>query len=190
MLKRALVLLMIVLGIAALAWKGFLYRHHLRFVPEEMGVWRIIYVAEEAWGFGPGGNETGIIVYDMPEATYDALQAGGIKWLQNLSSNNWSGWQGRYDEWHSTPVPETETWADPARCSTGLSDFYSITQHPTCPSIAAYMAKYGFWIPLDAEIELLANEAVFSSGAYFSHGRIGMLIVIPEKRRLIYAYNG
>ncbi len=48
MLKRALVLLMIVLGIAALAWKGFLYRHHLRFVPEEMGVWRIIYVAEEA----------------------------------------------------------------------------------------------------------------------------------------------
>ncbi len=126
----------------------------------------------------------------MPEATYEALQAGGIKWLQNLSSNSWSGWQGRYDEWHSTPLPETETWADPARCGTGLSDFYSITQHPTCPSIAAYMAKYGFWIPFDAEIELLANEAVFSSGAYFSHGRIGMLIVIPEKRRLIYAYNG
>ncbi|WP_158503210.1 hypothetical protein [Shimia thalassica] len=106
-------MLMIVLGIAALAWKGFLYRHHLRFVPEEMGVWRIIYVAEEAWGFGPGGNETGIIVYDMPEATYEALQAGGIKWLQNLSSNSWSGWQGRYDEWHSTPVPETETLGRP-----------------------------------------------------------------------------
>lgn len=190
MLKRTLALLMIVLGIAALAWKGFLYRHHLRFVPEEMGVWRVIYVAEEAWGFGPGGNEIGIIVYDMPETTYDALQTGGIEWLQNLSSNSWSGSQGRYDEWHSTPVPETEVWANPEACDSGMSDFYSITQHPICPSIASYMAKYGYWIPFDAEIESLANEAVFSPGAYYSYGRIGILIVIPGKRRLIYVYNG
>jgi hypothetical protein len=126
----------------------------------------------------------------MPETTYDALQTGGIEWLQNLSSNSWSGSQGRYDEWHSTPVPETEVWASPEACDSGMSDFYSITQHPICPSIASYMAKYGYWIPFDAEIESLANEAVFSPGAYYSYGRIGILIVIPGKRRLIYVYNG
>lgn len=190
MLKRTLVLLLIVLVLPILVWKGFVYRHHLKHVPEEMGVWRVVYVAEDAWGFGPGAAETGIIVYDMPEATYDALQTGGIEWLQNLSPNSWSGRQGWYDEWHSTPVPETEFWTDPEACGSGLSDFYSITQHPVCPSIAHYMAKYGFGIPIDADVERLTNEAVFSSGAYYSYGRIGIFIVVPEKRRLIFVYSG
>lgn len=190
MLKRILVGAVLFLAIAILAWNAFLYRHHLRFVPEEMGVWRVRYVAEESWGFGPGGNETGIIVYDLPEATFASLQAHGIDWLRNLPPNSWSGWQGRYPEWRPTPVPATEFWANPENCAPDRSDFYAITHHPTCPSIALYMAKSGFWIPFDPEIEKLANDAVFSSGAYYAYGRIGILIVIPAERRLIYLYNG
>jgi hypothetical protein len=42
-----------------------------------MGVWNLLYVSEESWGFGPGGNETGIIVYEMPKAVTAALEKRG-----------------------------------------------------------------------------------------------------------------
>ena len=52
------------------------------------------------------------------------------------------------------------------------------------------MGKYGFNISFDGEVEKLVNQAVFSIGAYYAYGRIGMLIVIPEQSRIVYVYNG
>jgi hypothetical protein len=56
-----------------LAWKGLIYREHLRNVPEAMSVWWVRYVWEESDGFGPRGYHTGIFVYDMPEAVKTEL---------------------------------------------------------------------------------------------------------------------
>ncbi|WP_166416120.1 hypothetical protein [Cochlodiniinecator piscidefendens] len=190
MLKKLLVFIALAIGCAVLAWKVAIYQHHLRFVPDEMNVWWVRYVAEERWGFGPGGNETGIIVFDMPEATFAALQNEGMDWLEALPVSDEPSWQGQYQEWQSTPVSSSEPWADASRCGAGDSDFYSITHHPICPSIASYMANFGFWISFDEEVENLANDALFSSGAFYAYDRVGMLIVIPAKQRLIYVYNG
>jgi hypothetical protein len=174
-----------------LAWKAFVYHHHLRFVPEAMNVWWVRYVSEESWGFGPGGNETGIIVYDMPDRVRDALKDNELAWLESLSPPEWAGWQGRYEEWRTTPIPTTKfARADPAACPPKTSDRYLGFYPNGCPSISGYMGAYGFAIPFDREVEEMVNEALFSPGAYYAFGRIGILILIPSRERIVYVYNG
>lgn len=190
MLRKILLTVVGVTICGFLAWKAFLYQNHLRFVPEDMGVLWVRYVAEESWGFGPGGNETGIIVYDMPDKVREVLIEQGISWLNALPPNSWSGWQGRYRNWKSTPVPATEFWTNPEDCPPENSDRYLLNYPNGCPSISGYMGKYGFNISFDGEVEKLVNQAVFSIGAYYAYGRIGMLIVIPEQSRIVYVYNG
>lgn len=173
-----------------LAWKAVLYRHHLHFVPEEMGVWWVRYVAEKSWGFGPGGNETGIIVYDMPDKVREELTQNGISWLETLPPNSWKDWQGRYRDWKSTPIPDTILWANPKKCPPKNSDRYLLSYPNGCPSITGYMGNYGFYISFDREVEQLVNQAMFSPGAYYAFGRIGLLIIIPAQNRIVYVYNG
>lgn len=191
MRKRPFAVIAIILGIPILAWKGVVYGFHLHRVPQDMGVWQVRYVAEKEVGdlLFPGSRAAGIIVYDMPEATYAALQAGGMAWLEDLSEGDRSRGRRRYGVWRATPAKEN--WADPSDCATRSGDFWNITQHPTCPSIAAYMGRHLVVVPFDADVEKMANDALFSEGAFyaFSGGGIGMLIAIPEKRRLIYAYQ-
>jgi hypothetical protein len=181
-----------VLVAGILAWNGFIYRHHLRFVPEAMNVWWVRYVAEEAWGFGPGGNETGIIVFDMPEQVTRALETtDALIWLQSLPRNTGQGWQGRYETWRVTPISATEFgWADPDACPPEASDRHLFIYRNGCPSISGYMGTYGFPIEFDADVEKMVNEALFSPGAYYAIGRIGMLILIPARQRIVHVYNG
>lgn len=152
-----------------------------------MEVSRILYVAEEAWGFGPGGNETGIILYAMPEGTRQRIETGGIAWLNGLRGGG-PEWHGFYRDWHATPFdafdPDTpgafDIWALEARdesCGHG-------------GGIAGYMFRYGFCIPFDREVEALANRALSKAGSYYAFGRIGMLLLIPSENRIIYAFNG
>jgi hypothetical protein len=39
---------------------------HRKRVPAYLQVSKVLYVKEESWGFGPGGNETGLLVYELP----------------------------------------------------------------------------------------------------------------------------
>lgn len=156
-----------------------------------MNVWWVRYVSEEAWGFGPGGNETGIIVYDMPDKVRGELEDKGLTWLEALPPPGWPEWQGRYEEWHTTPIPtSTFPWSDPAACPPETSDRYLVTYPNGCPSISGYMGTYGFPISFDPEVEKMVNEALVSPGAFYAFGRIGILILIPARERIVYVYNG
>lgn len=158
--------------------------HHLSFIPPAMEVSDVLYVAEEAWGLGPGGNETGIIVYEMPQSTREKIEQAGVSWLDGLSGSG-TDWHGRYATWHMTPFDPTvqgafDIWAmDSSLESCGHGG-----------GIASYMFRYGFCIPFDPEIENIANEALSSPSNFYAFGRIGMLLLIPDKNRIIYAYNG
>lgn len=143
-----------------------------------MNISSILYVSEEAWGFGPGANETGIIVYKMPEVVAHELETSGLAYLQALPKNPGRGWQGRYSQWRLTPVVNDGRW--PSARERG--DWVS-------PGIGDYIFKY-VYTPLDAEVEQMVNEAIFSGGSYYAYGRIGMIILIPHTRRIVYAYNG
>jgi len=189
MLRKFYIAIFSILIAVVLSWKAFEYRFHLHFVPEGMGVWWVRYVAEESWGFGPGGNETGIIVFDMPEKVQDALDQHGISWLETLPPNSW-GRQGYYRDWQSTPLSASEFWTNQEECPPENSDRYLLIYPNGCPSIAGYMGRYGFSIPFDSDVERMVNQAVFSDGAYYAYGRTGVLIIIPAQGRIVYVYSG
>lgn len=58
------------------------------------------------------------------------------------------------------------------------------------PSILNYMNAYGFGIRISPEIKKLTDDAITKSGNYYAYGRIGIIIVIPAEKRVVYAYNG
>jgi hypothetical protein len=106
-LLKWIVVLALVILIPWLGLQLLIRRHHLSFVPDAMGVWNLLYVSEESWGFGPGGNETGVIVYEMPRAVAEALQSQGLEYLQKLprkSRSSGNRYRGLYSNWHPTPV--------------------------------------------------------------------------------------
>ena len=178
----ALIALTMMLGAA---WYALVLRaHRLRFVPPALEVQRILYAAEESWGWGPGGNETGIIVYAMPDAAREKIEAGGIPWLNGLLGRA-QDWRSVYRDWQATPFDLAA-----AKLEGRLGDEMT---HGLCgmgDGIAVYMFRYGFCIPFAPEIEALADRALTQSGNFYAHGQRGMLILIPSERRIVYAYNG
>lgn len=184
LLRRIFIALVGLSGLIWLGYEAILRAHQLSFVPPAMQVTDILYAAEEAWGFGPGGNETGIIVYAMPENTRQRVETDGTDWLNGLAGSG-SGWKGYYHNWHASPYD--------AKVPGAFDIWLAKARDETCghgAGIAAYMFRYGFCIPIDHEVEALANRALSEPGNFYAFGRIGMLLVIPAENRIIYAYNG
>ncbi|MEO1238818.1 MAG: hypothetical protein AAFW64_03970, partial [Pseudomonadota bacterium] len=149
--------------IVVLGWQALAYRHHLRHLPAEIGVWQRLYVSERAWGFGPGGNETGILVYAMPGDVRAKIEAGGEAYLESFGPNPWGTLQGRFGDWHATPIRvEPGEWTDPDACPGGVSDLGMLTYPRGCPSILGYLGRYGYFVPVRDAVEDLANAALFS----------------------------
>lgn len=174
----------IALGIlVVLPWGGCqLYSHHdrLSHVPTTMGVSNVLFQDMQSWGFGPGANDTGLIVYEMPQAVAENLDSGGLLYLGGLPRQEGSGWHGRYVNWQETPLIPNDNWPK----KPDEERFW------TSPGIGDYLGKYGYPIRIPTEIEALVNQAIFHKGSYFAYGRIGMIILIPSERRIVYAYNG
>lgn len=169
-----------------IGFKFWEYKFALNFVPEEFAAYKILYRKEEVWGFGPGGNETGIHVYELPEGTLKNIQELGMEYFRNLPSNTRKGrdWRGHYQDWSETPIKVTRHWTD--YMSLGDDADYS----KEIPSIHHYMNAYGFGLEIDPEIKKLVDDAITHPGSYYAYGRIGVIIIIPEQKRIIYAYNG
>ncbi len=153
----------------------------LSFVPEGMGVSKILYVKEESWGPGPGGNETGVILYELPDSVAEEIQSVGVKYFAKLPQKlrELGEWRGHYERWQHTPIRIDQHWAD-----------HEVISTKSTPKIADYLNRYGFGISIDPLIERDINKAISRPGSFFAYGRIGILIVIPDIRRVIYAYNG
>ncbi len=175
-------LLLLALGLAAV--KTAEYRFRLQVLPDGFGAWRIVYAREKVWGFGPGGNESGVVVYAMPRRMSDALDARGLAWLETLAADGDRGRRSRFAHWAPTPVSAEVPWAAPETCR------HESAPEGACPGIAVFLNRYGFGLPLRASVEQAVNDALFGPGAYWSTGRGGLLIVIPETRRIVFAYAG
>ncbi len=147
------------------------------YVPEGLGVNKILFAAEDSWGFGPGGNETGVIVYELPEGVAEEIRHGGTDYLAKLPPRSGSNhdWHGRFERWQSTPITSDRAW---------------FAEKDASPRIANYLNQYGFGIPIDVQIERDIDDVISKQGSYFAYGRIGMLIVIPEIHRVVFAYAG
>ena len=96
-----------------------------------------------------------------------------MKICKQASKNR--SWRGRYQPWHETPAKESDSWKRNGK--TGLE-------------IYDYICRYGFCIEIDDETVALANVIINSEGSYYAYGRIGLIVVNPAKKVVIYMFNG
>ncbi|SFV01744.1 hypothetical protein SAMN05216350_11360 [Polaromonas sp. YR568] len=175
----AFLLLIGVLVFASVAaYKSYERRFYLNHVPDALGVSSITYELQESWGFGPGGNEAGILVYPLSGELSRQVEQGGVQFLQNMPRNQnqeTRGWQGNYETWLETPVANPQ-WKLNAK--TGRLD------------VMDYICVYGFCIDVAPDVVKDANEIVNSAGSYYAQGRIGIIVVSPKKKKILYFYNG
>ena len=66
-LQRWLIAVSCLLLFGVMAWKTFERQHWLSFPPPDLHVTKVLYVQTGDWGFGPGGNETGVVLYELPD---------------------------------------------------------------------------------------------------------------------------
>ncbi|WP_447787585.1 hypothetical protein [Variovorax boronicumulans] len=151
-------------------------RHRLGFVPTGLGVTGVRYAKEDSWGFGPGGNETGVIAYALPVPTATAIQNQGIRYLQDLPPETLANGLGRAHSWQTTPAQLEGSDAH-------ANSVFSF-------DVADYLNRYGFGIDIDPTVRQQINDALANDGSFLSHERTGILIVAPSLQKVFYIYNG
>ena len=174
------------LGLPAwVAVKLYMHRYRLGLVPSRLKVSGVLYVKELLWGIGPGGNETGVLVFALPEDSVVSQKTGCIGFLRQACSASAMSRKtgGRFSEWKATPMLAERQWLERESTSRGASASGS-------PRIANFLDQYGFGISIDEEIQEMSDKALSEPGNYYHSGRTGLLIVIPDKRRVVYAYAG
>lgn len=156
-------------------YKFFIYQFHLSFLPDGMWVWKQLYAKEEAWGIGlPGDNETGLIIFELPNRTSKKVMKNGIDYLKTLKPGKKCS-----DEWQETPKLSNPYW------------FNREDQHDNTPNIEHYLFRYGFYIPLDAKVIDQINQTIATPGSYVSYCRGGgAVLVMPKINRIALAYSG
>lgn len=150
--------------------------HYLALAPCGMELSGIAYRKTETWGSPllslPGDNETGVIVYELPESTVAAIETQGVAYLEGLTCNlQRSRHRGRFNDWRPTPVVPDSRWDDQV-------------------TTASFLNRYGFGIPIRTDIEAMIDKAISTSGALYAYGRSGFMLIIPEERRAVYMYAG
>lgn len=155
-------------------WKAYERQHWLSLVPARFGVGTIVYAKDRSWGFGPGGNETGVVLFELPQATADAIGRSGGAYLASLQDGL---------HWEPTPLRDRRDWLN---CE-GSSQW-------SCPSesphLANYLDQYGFSIPVSPSVTAEIDRALSSTGSFYAYTRTGVLLVIPRTRRVAFVYAG
>lgn len=174
-----LLLLFALVATPYLVFKSYEKEFLFSIVPDALKVKSISYREEESWGFGPGGNEAGIRIYPLSEQIASEISQRGIEFFNNLPPNQDQqsrDWRGRYENWSETPIRANERWK--WNLNTAQLDIYD------------YIGAYGFSIDIKPEVVKQANEIVNSAGSYYAYGRIGLIVVCPSKKLVLYLYNG
>jgi len=156
-------------------WETIVYKHRLNHLPEGLHVRQILYAKEKSWGSGgPGDNETGVIVYQLPETTAKRVAVGGADYLSSL---------GHFSPWAATPL-RGERWLE----TDGVGDPWPPGHRP---GLGAFLDQYGYGIPIRPDVVTLTDRALAAPGSYFAGAQGGgLIIIIPRARRVVFAYAG
>jgi hypothetical protein len=150
-------------------------------VPAPLEVASVEYQLEKSWGLGfmPGDNETGFVVY--------RLNSSSAEWARTQGSRLGHLLPGGASKWLPTPASD-ERW-HPYDHDPQMMSVRRAKQHP--PTIAEYLEKYGFTIPIKAGRDAEADQSIQSEGSFYSFGRGGSVTIIDAIRGKVYfAYAG
>jgi hypothetical protein len=145
-----------------------------RAVPARAGVGRVVYRQEAAFGLGPGGNESGVIVYSVSDKTIEALNRDAFVFLRRLPVSKGCS---QLSEWHETPLAfGNQTGAD-------ADDIKTFTD---------YLNRNGFGIRVPSKIKQMLDQSFVTPGSFYAYGGCGgdLFIFMPKYRRAALVYSG
>jgi hypothetical protein len=157
-------------------YKNYEKSFMLSFVPDALQIESISYHEEESWGFGPGGNEAGIRVYRLPSHIADEISKRGIEFFTNMPPNknqlsrDLRGWFG---EWHPTPVVYERRKSE---------------EKTRALDVCGYLDVFGFCSKVDEAVLKQATEIVNGKGNYYAFGRMGVIVVSPSRKLVLYMF--
>lgn len=170
-------------------YKSFEERFHLSMVPEELNVTTIIDANDQGLGLGPSDNESGLIAYELPDNVSTEIKKNGISYFSNMPPNKHPKkrerreWYGEYSGWVQTPLLSTPNLENKAQDK-------GIVSTTSTLKISSYLAGLSFVsIKIDPLIENQIDNALSKSGSYAGFGRMGMIIIAPDIKRVFYAYG-
>jgi hypothetical protein len=162
----AAVLLLALAGAGWLGWQEVLRRHHLALLPPALGVTERLAAFERSAGWGPGGNEAGLIVYRMPDTLAAAL-VDGAEPADGLA-------------WQPTPF-----------MAEGPSDgALGPCEGDACAAIERFLWRHGHGVDLPRDVEEMVDRALIAPGNRVGVTRSGLVLLIPGEKRVVYAYAG
>ncbi len=147
-----------------------------RSVPPRAGVGRVVYKQGQAFGFGPGGNEAGVIVFSISHKTADALEKDALSFLHDLPVSRGCS---SYREWHETPV------------AGGIAG-EGVTSVNQATTFDGYLNRYGFGFDLPPNLQRMLDRAFVETGSYYALGGCGgdLFIFMPGEYRAAFVYSG
>jgi hypothetical protein len=166
-------------------YKSFEERFHLSMVPDELNVTTIINANDQGLGLGPGDNEAGLIAYELPDNVSTEIKKNGISYFFNMPPQKGENREGRgeYSSWQQTPLPSTPNLENKDQDK-------EITPTTSTLKISSYLAERSFVsIKIDPLIENQIDSALSKSGSYVGYGYRGIIIIIPDIKRVFYAYG-
>jgi len=173
-------LLVIVVGVEAVRSKLSDASRHRSMTPPCLGVLKVVYSKEETWGFGPGGNETGIVIFELPHDIANDIEQQGLRFLNQCASTRVVAESSRKARtlytWRATPVLVEATGSDMNKV---------LTQN-----ITEYLNKYGFQIVLERKFEKNIDNALSSPGNWVDDNGSRLIIIMPKASKLVFAYRG
>ena len=165
--RRTLRWLLACFSIAVALWAALRFmetQHWLSRLPTRLGVERVLYAETDSWGFGPGGNESGVILYELPS---------------NVSGANPSDLAPEL-RWETTPLQGHREWFEGEGASRTKAG----------PLLYNYLNRYGFGITVKTEVESEIDHAVSAPGSWYAYTRSGVIVLMPLINRVAYVYAG
>jgi hypothetical protein len=86
---------------------------------------------------------------------------------------------GALEEWQATPIARSREWVWEERADAVYSP----------PTLSGFLGRYGFLIDVDSTIARNVDDAIAAPGSFFARDQHGVMIVMPAKNRLAYAYR-
>lgn len=151
----------------------------LSFIPDALKVETLVYEKDKTWGFGPGGDEAGIRVYSLPDAIAQQISKRGLEFFAQMPVNHDQhkrNWRGQYNDWSKTPI-ETDSRM-------------LLNQKKLSFDIKDYLCTYDFCNDIQATLLEETNKIVNSPGSFYAYGRIGIIVVSPNTKQVLYFFSG
>jgi hypothetical protein len=143
-------------------------------LPPALGAEDVEFARNEAWGFGPGGNETGFTVVRLADDAVARLSGGGVTWLNAQPG-------GRLQrDWRPTPVPRDEFWMGRPDSAAG-----SYLQ----PTVLAVLHRYGFPIAVPDDHKTALDAALNAPGNFYAFGPGGLVAVLVPATGHAYVFH-